>query len=374
MRRIDFVFRTAAALTAIVALTATTATGQSTVVWPVGYANQRGNVTMAPPFTVTRDAANPTTRVMHSLTAASLPFGSGRQIRGISWRRDALANTSYAAVQGEIRIRIGQVPNAMRLAGTFANPWTDLVEVVPRRAYSVPAAARPSGGGPAAFLPTITFDRPFDYRGGDLVIEIEFHGPPGALWRRDAVQTEVATSAVQRTVGRGCASSNGMTPDLWTNLRLARPGGAIRAKIDLAPWPDPAAAFGVLFVGGGMPAFPLAWIGMPIGCHAHVYPLETMTSPLADRSAQFTSASFWMPVPNDRSFSGASVVMQGLVADSQSTAPLPMAASDAIALTLGSTPPATTPLGRSVWWYGASGAGGGQVSPDNTVPVLRFSL
>src|SRR5690606_25678220 len=156
---------------------------------PVGYANKPGNSAMATPLSVAKSTRLHTTRVMTSIRGSTLPVSRGQSITRIAWRRDAMHSQSYSGVSGHLRIRMGVVPDARDLSGACQDAWeSSAVEVVRRRAYSVSSAGAPGSGRAAPFLPPIEFDTPFVYEGGDIAVEIEFTGPAGAVWRRDAVQ------------------------------------------------------------------------------------------------------------------------------------------------------------------------------------------
>ncbi len=122
---------------------------------------------------------------------------AGQQITGLAFRMDhgvAVPSPAAPAPFTDFTITLGQAALAPGpMSFTFANNFASS-QVVRSGAFSIPTTGYPIGSNPNNFGPVITFDTPFTYTGGDLVIEIRSSGSATFM-------PEVDSDSNQNTVG-----------------------------------------------------------------------------------------------------------------------------------------------------------------------------
>ncbi|MFN3242387.1 MAG: hypothetical protein ACE37K_12840 [Planctomycetota bacterium] len=342
--------------------------------WPAGFANQPGGSAQATPFSISPNTATSNTRALCTLKAASLPFGPGTVLNELAFRRDSQHATGYPAVNGNLRVKIGVVPDAMRPSGRFQSAWLgEPQQVFNGTPFSLPNAPFPGSGTAAPFDLVIPFTKPFTYLGGDLGIDIEWTGPPNTDWKRDAIQLPFDQSGDFRALGAGCPGSTTYGPNLWVDVQNLRPGGSINLRLDgCAP---PALASFYLGLPTTSPV-PLSPFGLGATCAAHIGPALTWNSLVGDVSTRYARARLDLPLPNDPLLIGAPLSFQALALDFFVASSAPFVSSNAIDVICGA-PSGIAPVeyGRTIWVWGSRGnnrVDGSFVSPPNYVPVIRF--
>jgi hypothetical protein len=154
------------------------ATAQADVVVPNSAAGVEGDGT----FSLTSTGAAGRTFQLN-IEEGQLTSLVGQQIMGLQWRLNAAATaawpptgTNYAF--WDIFVGPGVDPSAM--SNTFASNFTAAATQVRAGALAFNAGGWSFGGSPNAFGPTLNFDTPYLYTGGDLTIEMRFAAQTGA--------------------------------------------------------------------------------------------------------------------------------------------------------------------------------------------------
>lgn len=118
-----------------------------------------------------------------TMAAGQLTGLVGQQIAGLQWRLNGAAATAWPPANvtyadWDIFVGPGVAPSAM--SNTFASNFTSAPTQVRDGALAISAGAYSSGSSPNAFGPTLAFDTPYLYTGGDLTIEMRFSAQVGS--------------------------------------------------------------------------------------------------------------------------------------------------------------------------------------------------
>ncbi len=104
----------------------------------------------------------------------------GQNINGLAWRLDSEAGAwpAFGGTISEFEIRIGSgvAPNA--ISTTFASNFTNGSTLVRSGGLTFNPGDFSTGGSPNNWGPTINFDTPYLYTGGNLTVEYRFTGMP----------------------------------------------------------------------------------------------------------------------------------------------------------------------------------------------------
>jgi len=168
----------------------------------------------------------------------------GQSLSGMSYRLPTSATAAWPAADVNIAnyniFLSGSVDPAARSL-TFANNVVGTQTQVRSGALTIPANSFTFGGTPNSFGPTINFDTPYTYAGGNLLIELRSDGFVGTSRSVDALTTSAPGYLSQFAAA-------------WTGSFTGTAGSAGNfAVIDLVAVPAPSAAallgLGVLAAG-----------------------------------------------------------------------------------------------------------------------------
>lgn len=342
-------------------------------VWPQGYATQPGGAALATPFSITASLQPLRTHAVVALRGASLPFGAGRKIQGLAFRRDTKHALAYASYAATVRVRMRVVADAAGLTAAAHLAFSAADEVF-NASVLVPAAPPPVAGA-APFDLRIPFAKAWDYPGGDLAIEVFVDGPGRALWRCDAVEGVVQDGGRVFNLLGGCPTSALAPATLRAaDSRRIYPGGRIDLVVDRLALP-PQGLGNVFLLGAASAPIDLGSSFDP-ACKLGVWPIALQATGLfGDRLPLHARAALAVALPNDATLAGLRFAVQGLAIDAGLTSAVPLAMSQAIEVEVGRAlaPPAF--VGRHMWKHGALSAGavdGLQLGPANLVPVISF--
>jgi hypothetical protein len=150
---------------------------QTQVVVPNIYTTSEGPGSTAVPIAPTGNAWTLQLIINQNLLTGLV----GRDLTGIAYRRSATAGGGYptqSTTWSPYIIRLGPsvAPNAA--TGTLANNFTAAPTQVRSGSFTAGVLAWPNGGppGPNPWGPTIAFDTPYHYTGGDLAMVITHPG------------------------------------------------------------------------------------------------------------------------------------------------------------------------------------------------------
>src|SRR6187455_1072743 len=154
---------------------------------PPAYTSAPGNVTFLGPLS---NAQRTYQLLIHESQLTDLV---GRQLGGISWRLPTSATGPWPAAEVvfnnyDVFLSGGVTPAARSLTDFSANVVGTRTQVR-AGSLSVHPNAYPSGGSPNTFGPEITFDTPWLYTGGHLLVEIRHDGFSGTSRSADAIGT-----------------------------------------------------------------------------------------------------------------------------------------------------------------------------------------
>lgn len=345
-------------------------------VWPRGYASVVGGRASATPFSISKALSPQRTRMVLAIAGSSLPFGKGTKLRGIGFRRDGIVQADYTAYAGSIRVRIRTIADARQVTASVAL-FFDASHEVYRGPVAVPAAPKPRGSQPANFDLRITFAQPWEYTGGDLVLECNVEGPAGAVWRCDTVDLGHEVGGTSSVLGPGCATSTTAVPTLAVeDLRGVRPGGTVKLVQERLPLP-PIGAAGLFVIGQASPPVALG-PAFPPGCDLYVLPiLPIQAGTFGDRASTYARSTLKLSTVSDRQLVGARFAVQGLAIDTGLTSKVPIALTNALELEFGpiASSIALGFTGRAFWVYGSQPTGrteGARSGPKNRVVVVEF--
>jgi len=220
-------------ITTCAALIWATASAQSALtngpVAPSGFASVEGNSALSTPLT--RAA-----RTLQSAIAATSLTGltNGAQIMGLSFRLDDSQSGPWPASDltwTDYSIQLSTSLNAPGLLSTtFADNLGADVLTVRSGPLTVPAHSYSSGGLPNAFGPVITFDTPFTYHGGTLLITLR-HSGNGVSERFVDANTDVSGSfqTIYSTVSDTATVANfgGRTPIFLLHFEIVPEPSAV---------------------------------------------------------------------------------------------------------------------------------------------------
>jgi hypothetical protein len=114
----------------------------------------------------------------------------GQQISGVTWRLLPSAVNNYPAADAtftsfDIRLSGSVDPSARSL--TFADNVVGPQTLVRSGPLNIPAGSFPAGGSPTTFGHVVTFDTPYTYTGGNLLMELRHTGISSASASVDSV-------------------------------------------------------------------------------------------------------------------------------------------------------------------------------------------
>lgn len=358
-------------------------------VWPAGYDTSPGNAVMNAPFSVRAGHATTSTRMAVVLDASTLPFAPGTSISQLSFRRDvSYQSNTYGSSSGRLLVRIGAAANPpgetqdVRFSRLYDGAPTLVYNSSPQNPFVVPSSAAPPTGS-APFDIVVPLTAPYTWTGGPLIIDIVWTPDAGSsLWRLDAV-AEPRPHGSSRTLGLGCAGSNGIAPTHFAVPESTNAGGVLELQLEGVRYAPPGSpenvvvhVIGFTNVGPALP-LPLTVIGGPAGCVLQVQPAFTLTLLTSNRSLLFGRALSQLTLPALQALVGADIYSQFACFDTALAVALPMTLSDVQVVTIGPIlPPATNfRSARTIWKYGATGQGNesGRMVPDSYGPVIRFN-
>jgi hypothetical protein len=169
----------------------------------------------------------------------------GADIAGVRWRLTSGASAAFPAVDStftdyDIRLSLSVDPSQRSL--TFANNVAGPQTLVRSGPLTIPAGSFPvTPPAPHPFGPTILFNTPYLYTGGDLLLEIRHTGLSGGSASVDAISTSTAP------YGTGVSAA-------WTSSYTGTSGSqgnAVVTEFVLVPEPGTMSlAFGALMLIG----------------------------------------------------------------------------------------------------------------------------
>ena len=198
-------------------------------------------------FSLTSTAAAGRTYQM-TIDSGQLTGFLGQNIIGMQFRLNAgasswpTANASFASWD----IYMGPGANPTVMSNTFASNFTGTITQVRSGALTFTTGSFPSGGSPNVFGPTLSFDTPYMYTGGDLAIEMRFTQQTGATTQSplDAILASggpgngwgVGFSARWTGSYTGTTGANGnfLVTNLLTEAAVPEPSTMILAGASLA--------------------------------------------------------------------------------------------------------------------------------------------
>lgn len=115
------------------------------------------------------------------ISSSQLTSAVGQNLTGMSFRLNESATAAWPVTalsysQFDITIGAGVAPSS--ISGTFADNFTGSTTQVRAGALNVAAGAYSFGGNPNVFGPTIAFDLPYLYSGGNLTVELRMSNVP----------------------------------------------------------------------------------------------------------------------------------------------------------------------------------------------------
>lgn len=180
------------------------------------------------------------------ISANQLTSLVGQNILGLAWRLDSDA-VEWPVIGGtiaEFDIRIGEGVDPSETSMTFSENFTNGSTLVRSGALTISPGEFSVGGSPNAWGPTIYFDTPYVYMGGNLTVEYRFTGMPlGAGQARldaSAEGEEGFMSDYAAVWNWGGASTSWLAPD---------ENRAIVTQFSASPVPEPA-TLAALGIGG----------------------------------------------------------------------------------------------------------------------------
>ncbi len=322
--------------------------------WPAGHASSAGNAVMNAPFSARPGHPTATTRCMVVIDPSTLPFPVGTQLTRLSLRRDVrYPNQGYASASGTLVVRIGRavaVPDQLQDVA-FMRLWDGMPTIVcnttPQVPFSIPGASAPGTSVPP-FAIVIPFTQPYTWTGGPLAIDFVWTPLSGSsTFRVDAFATP-RVNGTFRPAGAGCRASNGFIPFHYALPETTMPGAVLTVQMEgsrLPPSPGSMESFAIhllglqntTYQGQSLPLALSASGGMP-GCYLRVSPLLATTVAVSNPSALFARATSRVALPAQASLVGTVLYSQWLMLDGGYSAPMPLIASDAQAITLGQEP------------------------------------
>ncbi|MBS1519019.1 MAG: hypothetical protein JSS91_13105 [Bacteroidetes bacterium] len=160
---------------------------QATETVPPAYKNTAGNSTFTSPLST---SARTYQLLIHS---SQLTGFVGKNLTGISWRNPANASSNWPAADVNIsnyRIFLsGSVDPANRSLVRFSDNVVGPQIQVRSGSLFIPAGSYTFGSSPNAYGPEITFDIPYAYTGGNLLIELRQSGFTGTSRSQDGLSS-----------------------------------------------------------------------------------------------------------------------------------------------------------------------------------------
>jgi hypothetical protein len=352
--------------------------------WPPAFASVRGNAVMNAPFTVGAHHTSPTTRCCVVLDASTLPFPIGTVLNRITLRRDGAYPQGYASASGQLTVRLGRASaapgdlNDVRYVRLFEGEPKAVYVSSPQSPYILPAAAPPTGSGPAPFNIAVPFQNSYAWMGGPLAIEIAWTPLAGSsAFRIDAVALP-RRNGVSRTIASGCTGSNGFEPTHFVLPETTNPGAILQTQLEGARSPTHPTELLALHVLGTAPGspMPLSMIGGVPGCSLRVDPLLSQLFVVSNPSRMFARATSSASLPAHAWLVGFVLHSQWLCFDTAFATSVPLTASDVQAITLGPVVLPEAPRVVRTWWrYGSASQGqeSFRMVPDDYGPVLLFN-
>ncbi len=362
------------------------------LVWPAAYATAPGNAVMNAPFSAYTGQPTGATRCMVIIDPSSLPFPVGTVLTRLSLRRDrTYASQGYGAFTGSLSVRLGRAivaPDGVQDV-RFGRLWDGNATQVFNAAGSsfvLPVAPAPGAGLPP-FNVVIPFTTNFTWQGGPLAVDLLWTPSSGSsVWRLDAFATPRGNGTF-RTLGPGCAGSNGFTPFHYALPETTLPGSMLTLQMEGAVRPPTPGTLqdvslhliglsGTTYMGLPLPLNLATVLGMPAGCFLRTDVLLSTLVPVTNSSALFGRSQVQIALPSTPAFAGAQLYSQWLLFDLGVNAPFQATVSDGIEITLGQVPPPAAPRrARTLWKYGATGfdIDSGRMAADEYAPVMRFN-
>ncbi len=157
---------------------------------PLNYKNANGTAAFTGPL------ANTPRTYQLLIHSSQLTSFVGKDIKGLTWRLPSNATANYPVSDitfASYRIYLsGSVDPVNRSLAFFANNVVGPQTQVRSGPLTVTAGSYPSGGSPNSFGPEISFDIPYSYTGGNLLVEIRQTGFTGTSRSVDGISTSTS--------------------------------------------------------------------------------------------------------------------------------------------------------------------------------------
>jgi hypothetical protein len=152
---------------------------------PPAFTNTNGGVTFLGPL------ANAQRTYLLLIHEDQLSAIAGQYLTGITWRLPASASSAWPTADATITsfdVYLGQSVTPAAVSNTIADNYVGPRTQVRSGGLTIPASSFPFGGNPNAFGMTIPFDVPWQYTGGNLIVELRHTGFTSST-SNDAVTT-----------------------------------------------------------------------------------------------------------------------------------------------------------------------------------------
>ena len=119
----------------------------------------------------------------------------GQQLSGITWRLINGATANFPAADANFAsfdVRLSDSVDPANRSLTFANNVVGAQTLVRSGPLTIPAGSFPATTAPHPFGMVINFDTPYNYTGGNLLIELRHTGLVGGSSSVDAISTSTA--------------------------------------------------------------------------------------------------------------------------------------------------------------------------------------
>jgi hypothetical protein len=120
---------------------------------------------------------------------------AGQQLSGITWRLSSSATANFPAADSNFAsfdVRLSDSVDPVNRSLTFANNVVGAQTLVRSGPLTIPAGSFPATTAPHPFGMVINFDTPYNYTGGNLLIELRHTGLVGGSSSVDAISTSTA--------------------------------------------------------------------------------------------------------------------------------------------------------------------------------------
>jgi hypothetical protein len=120
---------------------------------------------------------------------------AGQQLSGITWRLNSAATVNFPAADANFAsfdVRLSDSVDPVNRSLTFANNVVGAQTLVRSGPLTIPAGSFPATTAPHPFGMVINFDTPYNYTGGNLLIELRHTGLVGGSSSVDAISTSTA--------------------------------------------------------------------------------------------------------------------------------------------------------------------------------------